>query len=253
MPRSSFIFCLAVLCIIALFPFPVFAADALTTPEALSAGFATTPIWVSNRLPADGDALKLFAVVNNASATTVSGSIYFLVDGTAVGSEKVSLGAGTAHIVATAWTAVAGSHNISATFLESVAGPISITVADAPPKPLVLQYLDTATNAVGAVAGPALSGAFAAVDGARQSGADYLARQRDLRATNTGTQGQVFGTSTDSLAKSGAAAVTSSTSPDSWFTRLEYLFFNNSLIFYPLLILILIFALWLISRIFSRG
>jgi len=224
------------------------SAQAATSTEAFPAGFATTPIWISKANPIDGDVLKLFAVVNNSTATIISDTVSFLVDGVAVGSVKVSLDAGTAQIVSTAWTAVAGTHSITGTFLGTTAGPLSITVATAPPKPVVLQYLDTAMNA----ASPALSGALAAIDSARQSGADYFAEKLGLDATSPTPQGQVLGAATENLAKTGAADNGAVTSSSSWFNRLAYLFFNNPIIFYPLLLLFLIFALWLISRIFSR-
>ncbi|MCX6786501.1 MAG: Ig-like domain-containing protein [Candidatus Kaiserbacteria bacterium] len=236
-----------------LFPIATHAADASTTDstsslQAPAAGFATAPLWISKASPIDGDALKLFAVVNNASSATVSDTVSFLVDGTAVGSAKVSLDAGAAQIVSTAWTAVAGTHSLTATFFGTAAGPFSIMVAEAPPKPVVLQYLDTAMN----TGSSALSGALAAVDSARQSGADYFAKQIGLGTTSPAQQGQVLGAATENLAKAGAAAVTAATSHGSLFDRLAYFFFQNPIIFYPALIILVFVVLWILSCVFSR-
>ncbi len=243
------------------FPLNVSAQTAASTN--LSAGFATTPLWISSASPVNGDALKLFAVVTDTSTTTVSGAVSFLVDGTVVGSVvDVSLTAGTAQIVSTAWTAVVGTHVITVTFdhpedangqsvslFKAVVGPLSVTVAEAPPAPLAVQYLNTAMN----VGGSVLSGTLAVVDSARQSGADYFAKQLGVGATSTARpQAQVLGTTTEKLANAGVAAITAATPPSSLFDRLGYLFFENPLIFYPLLLLFLFVTLWLIPSTFSR-
>ena len=191
------------------------------------------------------------------------------MDGSTVGSVKVSLAAGAAKITSVAWTAVAGTHSyngdtqssrrckwsIGICFLKTIAGPLSITVAEAPPQPLAVQYLNTAVN----VGGSALSGTLAAIDSARQNGANYFATQLGLGTTstspassNTASQSQVLGAATENLANAGVAAATASTPNASLFNRLAYFCFANPIIFYPLLIIIVLLVLWILSRVFSR-
>ena len=158
------------------------------------------------------------------------------------------------------WTAVAGTHSITATLNNTVdangqslllsntiAGPLSITVAEAPPQPLAVQYLNTAVNA----GGSALSGALAAVDSARQSGADYFATQLGIGTTSPPQQGQVLGANRKPC-KRGCGCRNCGDTHASLFNRLAYLCFANPIIFYPLLIIIVFLVLWLLSRIFSR-
>lgn len=258
--RYSLAFCLAISCTV-LFPFVTLATVTSSTPEMLPAGFATAPLWISNASPVDGDALKLFAVVNNSTATTVSDSASFLVDGMVVGSVKVSLDAGTAQILSTAWTAVVGIHNITTTFDQPIdasgqsvslsgtmAGPLSITVSPAPPKPVVLQYLDTAMNA----AGPALSGTLQSIENARQSGADYFATQLGLGIASAVPQGKVLGATAENLVS--VTSTTAQTTNDfgTLVNRFGYFVFDNPMLFYPIILLLLFLALWLMFRIFSR-
>lgn len=242
---------------------PLYVSAQTAAQTSISAGFATTPLWISSTSPIDGNALKLFAVVSDTSTTTVSGTVSFLIDGTVVGSAvDVSLAAGAAQIVSTAWTAVAGTHVITATFdhpadtngqsvslSKTIVGPLSVIVAEAPPAPLVVQYINTAMNVGGAV----LSGTLAVVDSTRQSGADYFAKQLGVGVTGTaGPQAQVLGTTTENLANAGAAVAVTTAPNTSLFDRLSYLFFENPLIFYPLILLSLFIALWLMPSIFSR-
>ena len=265
--RYAPIFGLAAFCIV-LFPSITLAQDASSTPNTLPAGFATAPLWISSASSTSGDALNIFTVVNNTSATIINGSVSFLVDGTSVGSSKLSLSAGAANVFSVPWTAVAGTHSVTATLNNTVdangqslllsntiAGPLSITVSEAPPQPLAVQYLNTAVN----VGGSALSGTLAAIDSARQGGANYFATQLGLGTTsappassNAASQSQVLGAATENLANAGVAAATASTPNASLFNRLAYFCFANPIIFYPLLIIIVLLVLWLVSRIFSR-
>ena len=246
MSRHTYILAFTVFCSV-LFSFSAIAADA--SAAALPAGFAAAPIWISSASPVDGNTLKLFAVVNNASSAVVDGTVSFLVDETIVGSVKVSLAVGTAQVLSVPWTASAGAHSITATFLGTTAGPISIIVAKAPPKPVILQYLDTATNAVTSVAAPALSGTLAAIENMRKSGADYFAEQSAPVAPQP--RGKVLGTTTEKIASTTPVAA-AATGVAPFFNRLGYSIFNNPMLFYPAFLLFFFFMLWIILRIFSR-
>jgi len=237
MPRHLFII---VFLSILIAPCAVFAAEASTTPPIAPAGFATTPIWISKANPVEGDVLKIFAVVSNGTATTMSDSVSFIVNGTVVGSVKASLDAGTSQIVSTPWTAVVGTHTITGTFLGTTAGPLSITIAPAPPKPAVLQYLDTAVGA----ATPLLSGALQAIEDLRKSGADYFDNQLNTPISDVREPGTILGTSTEKLA---------STINPSLFNRFGAFIFQNPMIFYPVFILLFFFLWWIVLKIFSRN
>lgn len=261
MLHSARIFSLTILGIV-LFPFSTFASDASTTPDALTAGFASTPIWISSTNPIDGDALKLFTVVKNSATTAVSGVVSFAVDGTDVGTAKISLAVGSAQILSVPWKAVVGTHSITAVFnqpidankqpvslKDTVAGPLTIVVGAALPKALMLQYLDTATGLVA----PALSGIVGTVENIRKSGADYFAEETATSslpiAASTSSQSRVLGTTTENLAN--MAAVT--TPQSSFLKRIGFYIFDNPLLFYPLFLLILFLVFGLMLRLFSRN
>ncbi len=261
--RYAFIFCFAALCITS-FPSATFSQDASSESNILPAGFAAAPIWISSASSTGGDSLKIFAIVNNTSTTTVNGTVSFLVDGTSVGSVDISLAAGAANIFSVPWTAVAGTHSITATLdnpvdanglpvslSETVAGPISITVAEAPPAPLAVQYFNAAMNDANSVAGPALSGALAAVDSARQDGANYFATQLGLGTASASPQGQVLGAETENIA-SATPTAQSTNGFMSLLDRLGYYIFENPILFYPLFIILIFIALWILSSVFSR-
>ena len=243
MLSSARIFVSAFLFII-LFPLAALAADASTTP----AGFAATPVWLSSVSPVAGDALKLFTVVKNSGETAVSGTVIFLLDGESIGSAKASLAIGTAQIVSTDWRAVEGVHNITATFLETTAGPFVITVATAPPKPVALQYLDTAMAAVGDVALPTLSEVKKYAEGIRQGGEDYFAKQ--LAASEP--QGQVLGAETENIASGTPLSIQSKNGLWSLFNQWGYKIFKDPMYFYPFIIIFGFFILWIFLRLFSR-
>lgn len=271
-----------------LFPFAVLAIDVPLAPERLSGGFATAPIWISTAIPVAGETLRLFTAVNDISSTTISGTILFLVDGTTVGSTQVLLAPGAAQILSAAWVAVVGEHVILATFdrpvnasgqsvllSHTIAGPLSIVVAEAPPVPLTVQYLSTILNLGAGV----FSGTVQNVENGRQVGANYFARRLGLVTTSTPStstpmneppfdantrlqdgvpsfpsagdaptparalaQEEMPGAETENNASVGMASVSSATSPPfspTFFDRLGYIVFGNSIIFYPVFFLFL--------------
>jgi hypothetical protein len=237
-------FCIILMLVLC--PAFVFAQEASSTPA--SAGFATAPIWLSSAAPVEGDALKIFAVVNNASGAAIVGDVSFLVDGVVVGSvAKVSLAKGAAQLVSTGWKATKDTHALTASFDapsgSNTAGPVQVSVAPAPPAPAVVQAL---TAAVG-LSGDAISGVRQAVEDFRQSGINYFAG----RAATTPDDGSVLGTSNVRLSTDAEpAAYTAAGS--SLFNRLGSLLFENPMYFYPALLLFCFFILWAFMRIFSR-
>ena len=253
MPRLAHASLFIIFCAI-LFPFVTFAADA--TSVALPVGFATAPLWVSSASPVDGDALKIFAVVNNSSSFTVNGSVSFLVDGVVVGSAvKVSLANGAAQLVSADWKSTVGEHLLTATLESSeqagqvlgTAGPISITVTPAPPAPAVVQYLTAAVD----LSGGALNTAIQTLEDIRHKGADYFASQSSATSPSATPVGTVLGTTTESVA-SGTTPAASTAAGASLFNRLGSLIFENPMFFYPLILLVCFFVLWIILKLFSR-
>ena len=237
-----------------LFPFVTFATDA--TSVALPVGFATAPLWVSSASPVAGDSLKIFAVVNNSSSVTVNGSVSFLVDGVVVGSAvKVSLANGVAQLVSADWKSTVGEHSLTA-ILESsdqagqvlgTAGPISITVAPAPPAPAVVQYLTAAVD----LSGGALNTAIQTLEDMRQKGSNYFAIQSSATSPNATPTGTILGTTTENVA-SGTTPAASTAAGVSLFNRLGSIIFENPMFFYPFILLVCFFVLWIILKLFSR-
>jgi hypothetical protein len=237
----------------ALFPFAVFAETTFT------AGFAAMPVWVSSANPTDGDTLKLFAVVNNTSSSAISGAVSFSVDGSVVGSADVSLAISDAKILSVPWTAISGAHTISAVFnnptdksgnsvpiAQTIAGPLAITVAAAPPKPVVLQYLDKAVAAAGSVALPALSEIATYAEGVRQNGENYFAAQ-----LNPELRGKVLSAETNNVASGTPISIQSKNGLWTLFSRLGEAIFKDPIYFYPFILIFGFLVLWIFLRLFS--
>lgn len=235
------------------------------------AGFASSPVWISSVSPTERDSLKLFAVVNNTSTTTVSGTVSFLIDQTIIGSVQTSLVPGDAQILSVEWKAVADTHTLSATFTEdgdspdqppitSITTPLTITVAEIPQKSPALKYFNTVLDTAEVIKDSTISEALQTIEDIRKKGADYFANQIALSTDsptiqNTNSQGKVLGAETENTAVMAATASASEKPGGFSFTlnRLGQFIFEHPILFYPALLLFLFFMLWLILNIFSRG
>ncbi len=177
--------------------------------EALPAGFAPGPVWLSKTDLTAGDAVTAYAVVYDSSSQSVAGTLVLSIDGATQRSEDFTLSAGETKVESFPWTAVSGAHtiaiaaanlhdastNASVTLADAAGGSVKVTVKEAPPSPV--EAAQQAAKSAIASTTPALSAAFDAAESVRQSAEDYFAHKASSTAPSAGT---VLGTSTSRTA-----------------------------------------------------
>jgi hypothetical protein len=220
------------------------------------AGFPTSSIWLSNTAPLSGQSVTVYAVVYNSTAAKLDSTLTFNIDSKLLSTMAVSLSPGTSQIYSTQWVAAEGTHTFSATLsgttISDVAkdtGTVSITVA-APPAPSATQQaVAQTTTIVNNIASSSLP--IAAKIGQAIYNTTESLRQRglDMAQKNSGTpadSGFVLGTST---VKSFPVL---GTQKQTGFMAKVYaiviLIFATRIYFYPLLLILILFILWLLMR-----
>jgi hypothetical protein len=237
----------------------------LLTPLFLQAqaSFPAQSLWLSDTKPSVGEKIRIYAVIYNGSEHEVTGTLTFLVDGKVNGSKDVALDPGESTVVASPWTATEGQHTFTAKFstgegTEAVATSESVTATvDAPPSE-VEQAVSEAKNIGTQVAATALpvvsavgSNVYAATEAVRNAGIAYLENKVEPKQSNPA----VLGTTTASQAEGFQSANTkNSGSPGLASKALNVAavgalaVFRSLWLFYPILVLLLLFIFRLLYR-----
>lgn len=122
---------------------PVFIASfVLAIPFLASAaafGFPDRPLWLSSTSAHEGEKITMYAAVYNASDAEMRGTVSFIADGETFDTKDISLPAGGSLLATSNWSAIKGSHSLSASFVSGTqkesTDKITVTVTDAPPAP----------------------------------------------------------------------------------------------------------------------
>ncbi|MES2135354.1 MAG: hypothetical protein V4449_03890 [Patescibacteria group bacterium] len=258
----------------------------LSTPlqvaaETASAGIPEGNIWLSKRTLTEGESVRIFLPVYNASAVKISGDAVFSVDAIQVGTAHFELDVGNSTIVSSPWITTKGPHSITARLEGAVDAKtgteiavsantetLAVDVTERPPAPVLVQALasvaDVAQNTAAALL-PVVSSVAGAVfdqtEEIRKSAVVALENSlngTDASSDTTAPQGLVLGAETYRAPDLGNGLVASAiTAPASTgFMRIlqSILLFLISYvwIFYPLLILILLAILYVIGKGLSR-
>lgn len=254
--------------------FSFFPLSAAAQTEKLSAGFPEAPLWLSSTDVTDGDAVKIYSVLYNASGASVSGTISFTVDTKTISSDPFTLAAGATQIESAPWSATAGTHTFGAE-IESTASTSALTnqktssvtlvVKDAPPPPAAVEALTTATAAANSaittatpVIASAANNVFAATENIRNAGTAYL-ESKLAGETDTGkAKGEVLGAETYNAPAAAPAAAASGLPGffSSALTAIERFFlaiFSSTWLFYPFFLVLILLLLWFLLRRFGRS
>jgi len=180
------------------------------------AGFPSSSIWLSKTDLADGESVTIYTVVYNSTDESLSGSVTFLVDGTAIGQKDVSAAPGTTHILSHAWSATEGEHAFSARLAGDIEGlsetetaTTSVTVAPKPPPPeSVVKTVEAAGAIQAAIASSTpivqsvASTTVSTAESIRQSAVSALERLQDTDEP----EGEVLGAEDESASPEENAA-----------------------------------------------
>ena len=238
---------------------------ALPILASAQAGFPDKPLWLSNTRPIAGEEISISTVLYNGTDATVGGTLTFFVDDTKLTSQDVSLSAQSSSVVSAKWTARSGTHSFSAKFSSAGASAqqqtsaIQITVAEPPPPPPPPSALQQNVEQVTVVAGQLASSSapfvqkvaqtvFTQTEALRNAGIEYLEKKVDRPqaggSNNSNVDGFVLGTSTKQTAASG-----STLHNIGQMAAAAGLFVLRSFyIFYPVLGLAVLLALYLAAR-----
>lgn len=228
--------------------------------EDMPAGFAPGQIWLSKNAPTAGESVEIYTVIYDASGTPLEGSVRFQVDDEIVGSVPFTLGAGETKIQSVRWRATAGTHSLSAIFDTAIhretkqdtgikgKATASTTITVTEPEPIEEESgreravgISTPDIVAAASSYPIVANMITATETIRTGGeallAQYASTSQSLKQTENG--GEVLGASTYSpepsplVTKAAEAALP---------------FFAYPALFYPLVLILLLFLLWLVSR-----
>src|SRR3989344_6171067 len=245
-----------------------FAVGAQSTAQA---GFPDKPLWISNAKPVAGEEVSLYTVLYNGTDSAVSGTLTFLVDGTKLSPQDVSLAAQSSNVISAKWTAVAGTHSFTARF-ESGGGnaspqqtaAVQITVTEPPPPTALEQTVRSVSTIAAAAASTSLpiatdiaSKVYVATEAFREKGLAYAQKYSAPSAGASSTRrGTVSGSTTTSSSNVGGFEPQQA---GSIFDRMSQLSgtaiafaFGSRTIFYPLLCLFLLALLYFLGRLVSR-
>lgn len=242
------------------------------TQGSAPAGFAPS-LWLSQSSIQDGETVKVYTAVYDATPDAIQGTVVFMVDGASITSKPFNLAAGANSVLSADWKATAGKHALSARIdsptggsskqpvqVADTAADVSVTVADPPPPSKASAAAHTAATAASSAAstaGPVIASAgqtiLNATEAVRQAGVDYFASQlADDAASSTATtsvaSGAVLGTTTY---RAPAATTTAKNGFMQSVDRAFLMLFSSPALFYLALIVLLLLFFWFIKRRFS--
>lgn len=227
------------------------------------AGFPEKPLWLSNAKPIAGEEISLSTVLYNGTDAAVGGILTFFVDDTKLTSQDVSLSAQSSSVVSAKWIARAGTYSFSARFssageaasAQQQTSAIQITVAEPPPPSALQQQVEKAASVAGQLASSSApfvqkvaQAVFTQTEALRNAGIEYLEKKVDRPqaggSDNSNVDGFVLGTSTKQTVASG-----STLHNIGQMAAAAGLFVLRSFyIFYPVLGLAVLLALYLAAR-----
>jgi len=243
---------------------------------ALGAGFATQSVFLSKNPVTEGDTVRIYAIVSNTDTATFAGSLAFKEASAVIGTSKITLAAGAAQTVSTAWKPLAGNHIITATLQTTEGKTVEIlsetfTIA---PSPILKTSEDTRASPANAAAvessawiqdkigglSPAAqkttAPAFSVIDSARDSAASFLNGQLASTKKNLAKQSSPVPTSNPD-----GSVKTPDAMGSAWFVVytiylyiLTILLFilSNASVFYPVLAIVFLYFLWRMFKKFRR-
>ena len=246
---------------------------------ALGAGFAKSSLFLSKSSVTEGESVLIYAPIENSGTAAFSGSLVFSEEGSAIGSIAITLKAGEARVVSVSWTPEeSGSHKVSAELKkgEAVVEKQTATFSvEKKPAPTATEEDETNAQVAAPVQSsevvkdwlgnisPVVEGTLAPVinfiDPVRQASSNFIDGQ--LTATKPKLPGKILGIETEGTSPKALSAGTfwEAVLGVLWtiyyyiLTILNFLFVNAA-IFYPVLALLFLFALWkLYQRLSGRS
>ena len=224
--------------------------------EELSAGFAPGQVWLSKSAPLAGESVEIYTVIYDASGTPLEGSVSFRVDGETIGSVPFTLSAGETEVQSVRWRATPGTHALTAAFdtaihretkkdagiKGSVTATTTVTVAEPEPEPeREARAARTATPDIVAAASayPIVANVVAAAESVR-TGSETLVASYIGTSTPRATEGGiVLGNTTEQATDTTLVSRAAETALP---------LFAYPALFYPLVLTLLLFLLWLVAR-----
>ncbi len=250
-----------------LFLSPALVLAAGLPATASAAGFAKSSLFLSKTSVTEGDSVLIYAPIQNSATGSFAGNVAFSEGNAAIGSVAISLKAGEARIVSVSWTpASPGAHAVTAelknddTTVEKQSATFTVSakpVAAAAPVPhsesaavaqSSAQVKDWLGN-ISPVIENTLAPVFNTIDPLRESASNFLDRQ--MAQTKPKLPGNILGIETESgsTTASGLGGLGATFWGILWtlyfyiLTILNFLIVNAA-IFYPVLAILFLFALW---------
>ncbi len=239
---------------------------------ARAAQFAPSNLFLSKAAVMEGDTVLIHAVVQNNATAKFPGTVVLRDNDVQVGSVPVTLAANEVRAISVSWTPGPGSHKITAELQDqdgaAVQAQSETFAVAAKPKPKVAAASSPSVAAavessadiqakigdLSPAAGGALAPVFRLVDGSRTAIADVLDTQiAKTKPKLAPLPGVVAGTSTIHAPDQGSWG--SSMFNTVYFyilTVLRYLI-GSAAIFYPVLALAFLYALWRMFKRFRRA
>lgn len=249
-----------------LFPLCAFA-------QSFPAGFPEGALWLSKARPVAGDEVQVYVPLFNSGDTTLTGTLVFLVDETAIASKQISLGAGEAKIESTTWQTKVGTYSLSAKIENSEGGgaalqiakkvtsPITVSVAKPPEPSVIAQSISSAANiasqAVSAAAPSVLGAAttfYEKAEDVRGAGVarleEYLAQAEDPQKTSSTNSESSQASSVSGFEAPEKKSIVSQVSKAA--AQIALVVMKIKFLFYPLLLLLILFIISMLFKWASR-
>lgn len=255
--------------------------------ESVSGGFPSGSIWMSKTTLVAGDSVQIFTPIYNAGGGKVDADAVFMMDDASIGSVHFTLQPGETKIASLAWSAKEGEHEVSAVIQNaadtdskaplSLSGDktnkLSITVAAPPPQSAAAQVLGAAGSAVQSILSaslPAVSAAVSAVLTQTEKLRTQAAASLENRLVENTDSSGTFGTSSASKNQEGGQVLAAHTYRDPasvlaaaaaapvrftlvrMFEEILLFIIGYVWIFYPLLLLAIVFCLYLLAKRLAR-
>lgn len=237
----------------------------------LAAGFASQSLFLSKSTVTEGEIVRVYAVVENDTATSFSGTLVLSDEDGQIGTVPVSLTAGEADTLSVSWKPSAGRHTVTAN-LENATGAsvtsesASFTISQKPEpaaaSPATPARVDSSAGIQDAIANispgaaQTLAPALNIIDSGRAKAASAL----DSGISYTKSQavpGQVLGAETVKNTQPTPSGIghtlwqVSMTLALYVLSILRYIV-GNAGVFYPVLAVVFLFFLWRMFRRYRR-